>query len=264
MRKCNYCKNLHKRTSRYCSDECNKNIRIRYCKHCNKQFYLKNLAYEKRGTGKYCSFVCSRFATKKFSLDEGYFQSIDNSNKAYWLGFCMADCYNSMDELIFELAIKDISHLENLKKELKSDQKVKSIKNDKFCKIRFSSRILCKNLADLGCVPKKSLIVQFPNINKIYYKDFIRGVFDGDGCIYIGKKGKRWSIYSGSKLFIEEIQKILLDNNINAKLNSQGRGYTVNLYSKQEINKIYHFLYDNAQAFLDRKRDKFIFNQLAN
>jgi len=256
MRQC-YCGIFHKNLNKYCSQECNKNIRLRYCLKCKNPFYLKNLAYEKRGQGKYCSLACSKFATKKFDLNEDYFEIIDNANKAYWLGFCMADCYNSSDELIFELSVKDLNHLEELKKELKSNQKIKVIKNDKYCKVRFSSRKLCQDLSNLGCVPKKSLILQFPLINKEFHKDFIRGVFDGDGCMYIGKKNKSWSLYSGSELFIKEIYKILLNNNINVKLRNQGKGYVICLYKQIEIDKIYHYLYDNAFFFLKRKKDKF-------
>jgi hypothetical protein len=257
MRKCNFCHTDFIGYSLYCSKECFNNAHTRCCLHCKKQFILENLAYERRGYGKYCSMGCSRFATKIFSLNERYFESIDCPTKAYWLGFCMADAYNSGDELIFELCIKDINHLYKLQKDLEANNIVKSIKDNKYCKTRFGSRILCNHLINLGCIPKKSLVLKFPNINNIYYRDFIRGVFDGDGCIYIGKKNKQWSIYSGSEQFMQKIYKILLQNNIKVKWRTQGKGFVVCVYSKQEIKNIYHYLYDDAITFLKRKADKF-------
>ena len=257
MRKCIYCDRDYTSFSPYCSKTCHDLDHARYCLHCGKIFILDNLAYERRGYGKYCSMNCSRFATKIFSINENYFQEINSPNKAYWLGFCFADAYNSGDELILELAIKDITHLEKLKIELESNQIVKSIKNNKYCKIRFGGRILCNHLIKVGCIPNKSLVVEFPELNEIYHKDFIRGIFDGDGCIYVGKKSKQWSIYSGSEKFMKKIFNILRQNMQNVKLRTQGKGFVVCAYSKEDIKNIYNFLYKDATVFLERKKEKF-------
>jgi hypothetical protein len=270
MLKCEFC---HKDipdpwtdATRFCSQICAgksktaaKEIRnIRVCKHCGKEFILENIAYERRGYGTYCSIACRRFATKKFSLNESYFHDINSEDKAYWLGFCFADAYNSGDELRFNLAIKDMSHLYKLQNSLESNKFPKESKDNKFCNIRFGSRILCNDLINLGCVPKKSLILKYPTINSIYDRDFIRGVFDGDGCMYFGHGTRQWSIYSGSEQFIAKIHEILLQKGIGVKLRKQGIGFVISLTRKSEINKIYHYMYDNSSLFLERKRNKFI------
>jgi len=74
-----------------------------------------------------------------------------------------------------------------------------------------------------GCIPNKSLVLKFPlNIPDKYLPDFIRGLIDGDGSVYIYEtnvKNKKYGKYkkkflqlflcSGSRIFIEEYIKIL-------------------------------------------------------
>jgi intein/homing endonuclease len=49
-----------------------------------------------------------------------------------------------------------------------------------------SNKYFWNTLNNLGCIPKKSLRLEFPNENIFKSKDlirhFIRGYFDGDGC----------------------------------------------------------------------------------
>ena len=80
--------------------------------------------------------------------------------------------------------------------------------------------MVCKN----ECVPNKSLIVKMPVILDEYFPHFIRGLFDGDGCITIAFKNKKRVtalkayIVSASKNFIKDISNkfhsINIKNNI--------------------------------------------------
>jgi intein/homing endonuclease len=60
------------------------------------------------------------------------------------------------------------------------------------CRWSVQSKHLWNVLNSYGCVPKKSLILKFPSIsifdNKNLIVHFIRGYFDGDGCISYGNK----------------------------------------------------------------------------
>jgi intein/homing endonuclease len=50
--------------------------------------------------------------------------------------------------------------------------------------IRLSGQNLHHSLVKHGCAEKKSLVLQFPtNISSELISHFIRGYFDGDGCI---------------------------------------------------------------------------------
>lgn len=59
-------------------------------------------------------------------------------------------------------------------------------------------------------IPRKTydenFMMNFEYINSSYIKDFIRGYFDGDGCVSIcNKKSLNIQFYSTSKYFLEQI-----------------------------------------------------------
>ena len=266
---CPVCQKLMKHNRKHCSRECyaksRKIVHIRTCQFCNKSFILKNIADERRGKGKYCSQKCFFNAVKKYTCNENFFNKIDNSTKAYWLGFLYADGYNSNYELIINLSYKDKIHLENFKQAIKSNHPIRK-NNPKFhhghdiASFRISSSKLCKSLSKIGCYKNKSLSITFPNFLKPkLYSYFIRGIFDGDGCIYTYKRGNqivgKITIYSGSPSFIEGLKKHFDKNDINYRMERQGR--MINICRKLEIHKFYKYIYRNNKICLERKKNKF-------
>ena len=76
---------------------------------------------------------------RKYSLNEDYFENIDTEEKAYWLGFLLADGnisysgrYNKGRHLRIALQNKDKNHLEKMKFSLKSNYNLKLDKNNCF------------------------------------------------------------------------------------------------------------------------------------
>ena len=73
----------------------------------------------------------------------------------------------------------------------------------------------CKNIFDdivmLGGKVRKSLDIDFPVVPRKFLPDFVRGYFDGDGCIYLDKRRNRYysSFSCGSKEFIEKLYAVL-------------------------------------------------------
>ena len=53
--------------------------------------------------------------------------------------------------------------------------------------LRIGSHALYDSLFHLGLRPRKSLTVTMPEIPSRYFMDFVRGYFDGDGCVYLEK-----------------------------------------------------------------------------
>ena len=100
----------------------------------------------------------------KHKLDVNYFRIIDSQEKAYILGFLMADgCVHKTDKkckepnrLCINISLKDRSVLEFIKKQLKSDAKIKdytpknTYSNNSMSKINFDSTQLCKDLNKYG------------------------------------------------------------------------------------------------------------------
>jgi len=62
----------------------------------------------------------------------------------------------------------------------------------------------------LGIVPKKSLILQPPKIDKQFYLPFILGYFDGDGSIYYLNKSNIYGLsIEGTKEMLNWINNLL-------------------------------------------------------
>lgn len=134
------------------------------------------------------------------NLNHDIFENIDTEQKAYWLGMLYADGYiktrkniNSI-QICLGLKILDSYHVEKFSKFVESSLPLKTrstkLGTDQ-AMVAVSSVKMGKDLIRHGCVPRKSLILKPPtkttlpdNLNR----HFIRGFFDGDGCICITKE----------------------------------------------------------------------------
>lgn len=133
----------------------------------------------------------------KYTQDNNYFQKIDTERKAYWLGFLYADgCVTNQKStgagraLILNIHRDDSYLLEEFIKDLKSNRSI-DIDGRGYARLSVSNKRLVEDLINLGCVPRKSLILKFPTEDIVPSKlinHFIRGYMDGDGCISVYKK----------------------------------------------------------------------------
>ena len=135
---------------------------------------------------------------EKYTVDSKYFDNIDNEEKAYWLGFLYADgyvrTYHKSGQLKLKLNVKDKEHVELFKKCIISNQKIvdnieKLKKNGKeytshSSTLNIYSVELVNDLIKHGCVQNKTQKIRFPEIDENLKYHFIRGYFDGDGCIH--------------------------------------------------------------------------------
>lgn len=209
----------------------------------------------------------------KYRINENYFDSIDTEQKAYWLGFLYADGYNNEDhrEITVRLHIKDESHLLKLRDELfpDHDKPLYYPPNKTACELAVYNVHMCEALRLNGCMQAKSFKVRFPFeiITKDLYSHFIRGVFDGDGCISTSvlNTGEHKTVFSiiGYNLFMQEINHILsesCDLNENKLIGYKGKDEriaTVAFSGCRQCIKIRNYLYNNAHIYLERKKEKF-------
>lgn len=119
------------------------------------------------------------------------------------------------------------------------------------------------DLARYGIVPNKTFCLKPPyDLDEKYYKDYIRGYFDGDGSISINSgKYLRFSIVSGTKEILEFIINVFYDNGIEkVKIMEDNRHLHTNYYfsyANEDSIKIYDFLYYDNCLCLNRKKEKF-------
>ncbi len=151
--------------------------------------------------------------------------------------------------------------------------RVVSFKNGKsylcakaYC-LRIGNKAVYQNLIDLGLTPRKSLVMKFPSVPKKYISYFIRGYFEGDGCVTIYKSAKRRFprlcviFTSGSSKFLSILSSVL-GSSVGASSKrclwgSKG-AYDIRYGSKESL-KILNFIYSNLSLapFLNRKYRKY-------
>lgn len=161
-------------------------------------------------------------------FDIHVFDTIDTEEKAYWLGFIYADGYvgYSSEEkrnYLFELSLKsdDLTHLHKFASFIShTNPNIVKVENVycgdilcQRCRISFRNKHFWETLNSKGCVPRKSLILKFPDISIFtdlsLIRHFIRGYVDGDGCLTWGDSEHKKPFLSilGTKDLLEGIRK---------------------------------------------------------
>jgi hypothetical protein len=194
-------------------------------------------------------------------FNQHIFDSIDNEEKAYWLGFLFADGYVSDKRNNIELSLKlsDINHLKKFKTFL---QWSGNIRSDYFrCRVSISNKHLKNILIQYGCTSKKSLTLQFP-INilpKNLITSFIRGYFDGDGCTHISlKKTNCCIILIGTYHFISNTINLMKWKTNKLMHDKRHNENTIFIrYAGKTALTILEELYKDASIYLDRKYNKY-------
>lgn len=200
------------------------------------------------------------YGNKQHNVDEDYFKVIDTEEKAYWLGFiaadgCVYECGNSKRFQI-NLSTVDLEHLKKLKESLKTDYEITFSRNDEICTLTICNKNFSENLIKQNIIPRKSLVFEPPEIREDLIHHFIRGYFDGDGCIYYyeDRNSFEFSIVGGQTFADYANEKIEAKTNIYIK---QDKYYYVRCTKKEEIYNIYKYLYEDATIYLERKYNKF-------
>lgn len=215
--------------------------------------------------------ITPRNRTCKYYKDEAVFETIDTANKAYWLGFIVADGYVTDNTLAIRLKASDVEHLEKFKKFVNTDCPIKLYiakiqeKEYEACGIYISSKKIVGDLGRYGVVKNKTLSAYYPNkIPNEFEHDFWRGFLDGDGCITYAtdtkrnRTIKRWSLnVTGGIRIISDFQKYIktilnTTAKIKKKSNSNFAMY-FSLTGNNSLKIVLDNLYKDADTYLSRK-----------
>lgn len=222
--------------------------------------------------------------TSKRRVRHNFFKNITTELQAYLLGFYASDgssdekrktlriCLQQRDSEIvylFKDSISSDARLYSVAPRIVTGRNGVKVQGHEAFGVDITSTILIQDLVNLGYGYNKSHAeLHLPNINPILIRHFIRGYFDGDGCITGGvckEKGKSdrfrryFQIDSKTNSILLEIQKFFSDHDIKINLNYIKRDdmYRIVTSSKREVEKIYHLLYDDSYFYLSRKFNKF-------
>lgn len=249
--------------------------------HDAAEFYIqcditKNPMYEvSKKFGTKCetlSEYLKTYYTTQYKVDDTVFDNIDTEEKAYWLGFIFADGYisaspieeNKNTNYTFELSLK-LSDLEHLKKAKEFFKFKRNILTDSYrCRLEINSKRLWEKLNNLGCTPRKSLTLEFPNINifkdKSLIRHFIRGYWDGDGCLTYKRENYPTISVLGTFNFLENIKKYIncsTNNLYNNNNNPDCLTKVLKINGKKAFN-VTKLLYSNCSIYLQRKYEKYL------
>lgn len=211
---------------------------------------------------------------RKYTEDTHFFDFVDTEEKAYWLGFLMADGCISKTTLYIRLSTKDKVHIKKFLSTIKSDRNISDYEQQynnegkfhKMSRVDVSSFHLINCLRSYGFTGNKSMNEVIPEISRDLIRHYIRGYYDGDGSFSYGitKKKKKFLQVSilGGESFLNNLKKIL-----------NKEGVSCNVYKKKDRetssddlrvlmihhNQALHFLdyiYEDSTIYLDRKYKK--------
>lgn len=220
---------------------------------------------------------------RKFTFDEHFFDVIDTESKAYFLGFLFADGYNDQvrRNVVLCLAEPDKYIIEKFRECLKSNHPIGIGKKRESpnwytqYKITLNSQYFSDRLAELGCYRAKTYSLDFPSeVPDNMKPHFVRGYFDGDGCICISQGKAKSIIARYSKVIVSFTSSIIFCRALVGVLSVEcGTTPTVSVNSKEHsplIGKFaiqgnykalqfYSYCYRccNATIYLTRKKEKF-------
>lgn len=205
-----------------------------------------------------------------------------NEAEAYFLGLMYADGNNFIGknnhsyEVCLSLKEEDKYIVEKLRNFISpaSPIKIKSVINIKsitiMAKLGIDDKKLSEQLTTLGCMPNKSLKLQFPTfLTDKMLSHFIRGYLDGDGCIY-GKPPKlSGQVDFGMQITSTDMFCFTIDDIIQSKFNITGYikicnpeynliTTTLSYGGNRKVIKILDWLYQDATLFLTRKYDIYL------
>lgn len=216
------------------------------------------------------------------SFNDSYFDNISTPNQAYWLGFIYADgavmcnAETRNYELQIELNSIDKYILEEFNQELGGKHKIKDrtrthfICNNKkpttssMSSLRVYSKRIVEDLIKHNVIPNKTLHNNFPIVSNELFWDFLRGYFDGDGCLYVNYESPKTKsaihITSAHREVLDYLHNILeSEYDIDSRIYQETeRKYRIMIFTHENIMKFLNGIYYSVDITkLNRKYEKY-------
>lgn len=203
---------------------------------------------------------------------EDYFDRIDSADKAYFAGLLYADgsTYRTVDGFTIGLKQEDGELVSRLSLALYGidHSSIRQHSNRDGCNrqpqrhLTVYSERLAKALYSMGMVPAKSLVLRPPTCDfGPHLRDFVRGFFDGNGCIssYLQKDDRlRVDIsFNSTQPMCEWIGGILSGIGATMRIVPHANISRVKTSSYAALHAIYEYLYRGADISLPRKKRRF-------
>src|SRR3989344_1510650 len=197
------------------------------------------------------------------SLDQDFFKTW-TPEMAYVLGYFAADgsmLRNKRGGHFIEFTTTDRCVLITIKRVCDASQQlsIRPQRDEKWkeqYRLQIGSKEWFADLSSLGFTQAKSHTLNFPEVPEEVLGHFVRGYFDGDGCIYFNKlkyadrKSNRWVLLtlftSGSRPFLESLHRALTPHGVaGGSLVNKERGFELKFSHKDSL-ALYRLMYDTS------------------
>lgn len=211
--------------------------------------------------------IAIRSGTRKYTVNHHFFDVIDTIDKAYFLGLLAADGQVQAPSLIrLDLMEEDIHIIESFKNALNTSYPIALYPaNDKqVARLAMHSLPMFTALNNLNIVQNKTLIFRPPILPEHLRSHFLRGYFDGDGCLTKNKHTNKYSFsILGTKEMIEfaQVELGLEHLSISQRFPEREKNnYTFAVSGNKQILRIMEYLYQDSSVSnrLERKYNKFL------
>ncbi len=198
--------------------------------------------------------------SRKYALNQEFFDDLTKESSAYFFGFLMADGCNSLSKGIsWVIQSRDSYIMQSFKKEIGygGPISVTSTQGREYHRLHIVCVDLAEKLNSLGLVPRKSKILKFPQtIPPQSMHHFVRGFFDGNGSIWISNGYPALTFLSAPE-FCKGLHTELLNRGIETKFQKHKMIFQVRISNRPMIKKLFVWMYQDATLFLRRKQEKF-------
>lgn len=206
-------------------------------------------------------------------LNQDFFK-IWTPDMAYVLGFFAADgnmIRNKRGACFISFHITDKIILQNMRRALGSNHKISlrdrgNAKHKIGYRLQIGSKEFYNDLSALGFTPNKSKTMTLPEVPEAFLGAFVRGYFDGDGCVYFKKfkvsdrKNERWIFSSrftaGSRTFLDPLLGVLRSRGVKGGFTMRKKSGFELVLSHRDSLALFRLMYDTMAAtdiYLPRK-----------
>lgn len=192
-----------------------------------------------------------------------------NSGLAYGVGLIASDGYLARDTNRVGFISKELELIDSFQKALgiskpigrrtRSTEKVK-----KYFYVEFKNKEFYSFLRAIGLMPAKSKIMGAIAIPDLFFSDFLRGIYDGDGTFW-STWDRRWpnsfvyylEIASASRLFIDWLkEKLTILYAVKGHI-KRGKGVYILRYVKGDTRRLFAVMYEKpGSLYLERKHQR--------
>jgi len=190
-----------------------------------------------------------------------FFKTIDTKEKAYVLGFWIADGYVGTTGGCYIVGFSsiDYDHIALIRSLLCSEHKIYF--SDGCHRLMIGSKEMAQDLIAMGFNNKKSTQAFLPKLGAGLIPHLVRGIFDGDGCITRGLRAKDGQPYP--VICIDGTEELVSSINKETPENVNVRQHKNNLYrimfSFKKALSVLNWLYMDSEGMrLERKYERYM------